>query len=92
MAIEIIVPTLGESVSDATVARWIKTSGDNVAADEPVVELDSQSTTFAIGLSSFSGDAVGGLIWLLTEPIHVVNTDTSSSNVVLGGGTVACLT
>ena len=37
MAIEIIVPTLGESVSDATVARWIKTKGDNVAADEPAV-------------------------------------------------------
>ena len=38
MAIEIIVPTLGESVSDATVARWMKASGDNVAADEPIVE------------------------------------------------------
>ena len=41
MAIEIIVPTLGESVSDATVARWIKTTGDIVAADEPVVELET---------------------------------------------------
>ena len=38
MAIEITVPTLGESVADATVARWIKTTGDTVAADEPVVD------------------------------------------------------
>ena len=48
MAIEIIVPTLGESVSDATVARWIKTSGDNVAADEPVVELETDKVTLEV--------------------------------------------
>ena len=48
MAIEIIVPTLGESVSDATVARWIKTTGDNVAADEPVVELETDKVTLEV--------------------------------------------
>ena len=48
MAIEIIVPTLGESVSDATVARWIKTTGDNVAADEPVVELETDKVTIEV--------------------------------------------
>ena len=37
MSIEIHVPTLGESVSDATIARWIKKAGDAVAADEPIV-------------------------------------------------------
>ncbi|MDC0476455.1 2-oxoglutarate dehydrogenase complex dihydrolipoyllysine-residue succinyltransferase [Alphaproteobacteria bacterium] len=48
MAIEIIVPTLGESVSDATVARWIKGSGDNVAADEPIVELETDKVTLEV--------------------------------------------
>jgi len=48
MAIEIIVPTLGESVSDATVARWIKTTGDNVVADEPVVELETDKVTLEV--------------------------------------------
>ena len=48
MAIEIIVPTLGESVSDATVARWIKTTGDNVAADEPIVELETDKVTLEV--------------------------------------------
>ena len=48
MAIEIIVPTLGESVSDATVARWIKTTGDDVAADEPVVELETDKVTLEV--------------------------------------------
>jgi 2-oxoglutarate dehydrogenase E2 component (dihydrolipoamide succinyltransferase) len=48
MAIEIKVPTLGESVADATVARWIKTTGDVVAADEPVVELETDKVTLEV--------------------------------------------
>jgi len=48
MAIEITVPTLGESVADATVARWIKKTGDAVAADEPVVELETDKVTLEV--------------------------------------------
>tara|TARA_B100000989_G_scaffold41100_2_gene26091 strand:- start:63 stop:1322 length:1260 start_codon:yes stop_codon:yes gene_type:complete len=48
MAIEIIVPTLGESVSDATVARWIKNTGDHVTADEPIVELETDKVTLEV--------------------------------------------
>jgi 2-oxoglutarate dehydrogenase E2 component (dihydrolipoamide succinyltransferase) len=48
MAIEITVPTLGESVADATVARWIKTTGDAVAADQPVVELETDKVTLEV--------------------------------------------
>jgi len=40
---DILVPTLGESVSTATVARWLKQAGDAVAADEPLVELETDS-------------------------------------------------
>ena len=48
MAIEITVPTLGESVADATVARWIKKTGDVVKADEPVVELETDKVTLEV--------------------------------------------
>ncbi|HYA74372.1 MAG TPA: biotin/lipoyl-containing protein, partial [Roseiarcus sp.] len=39
MATEIRVPTLGESISEATVGKWFKQRGDVVKADEPLVEL-----------------------------------------------------
>ena len=39
MAEKIIVPTLGESVTEATVSKWLKSKGEKVAADEPLVEL-----------------------------------------------------
>ena len=48
MSVEINVPTLGESVTDATVARWIKNAGDAVAADEPIVELETDKVTLEV--------------------------------------------
>ena len=48
MSIEIKVPGLGESVSTATVARWLKKTGDAVAADEPLVELETDKVTVEV--------------------------------------------
>jgi 2-oxoglutarate dehydrogenase E2 component (dihydrolipoamide succinyltransferase) len=48
MATEIKVPTLGESVTSATVARWIKHEGEAVAADEPLVELETDKVTVEV--------------------------------------------
>jgi len=48
MATEIKVPTLGESVTTATVARWLKQAGDAVAADEPLVELETDKVTVEV--------------------------------------------
>ena len=48
MAADIKVPTLGESVTTATIARWIKKAGDAVAADEPVVELETDKVTVEV--------------------------------------------
>jgi dihydrolipoamide dehydrogenase len=48
MSVEIRVPTLGESVSTATVARWMKQPGETVAADEPVVELETDKVTVEV--------------------------------------------
>jgi 2-oxoglutarate dehydrogenase E2 component (dihydrolipoamide succinyltransferase) len=45
---EILVPTLGESVSTATVARWMKKAGESVAADEPLVELETDKVTVEV--------------------------------------------
>ncbi len=49
---EIKVPTLGESVSEATVAKWLKKEGDAVAADETVVELETDKVTLEVNAPS----------------------------------------
>jgi 2-oxoglutarate dehydrogenase E2 component (dihydrolipoamide succinyltransferase) len=49
---EIKVPTLGESVTTATVARWMKHEGDSVAADEPLVELETDKVTVEVAAPS----------------------------------------
>src|SRR5215204_4703151 len=48
MATEIRVPTLGESVSEATIAKWFKKPGDAVKADEPLVELETDKVTLEV--------------------------------------------
>ena len=48
MATEIRVPTLGESVSEATVGTWFKKVGDVVKADEPIVELETDKVTVEV--------------------------------------------
>ena len=48
MATEIRVPTLGESVTEATVARWLKQPGERVERDEPVVELETDKVTLEV--------------------------------------------
>jgi 2-oxoglutarate dehydrogenase E2 component (dihydrolipoamide succinyltransferase) len=48
MPVEIRVPTLGESVSEATVAKWLKKVGDTVKTDEPLVELETDKVTLEV--------------------------------------------
>jgi 2-oxoglutarate dehydrogenase E2 component (dihydrolipoamide succinyltransferase) len=48
MATEIRVPTLGESISEATVGKWFKARGDAVKADEPLVELETEKVTLEV--------------------------------------------
>jgi 2-oxoglutarate dehydrogenase E2 component (dihydrolipoamide succinyltransferase) len=52
MATEIIVPTLGESVTEATVAKWFKAEGDAVAVDEPILELETDKVTLEVNAST----------------------------------------
>jgi len=48
MTIELLVPALGESVVEATVAKWMKSSGDKINADEPIVELETEKVTLEV--------------------------------------------
>lgn len=48
MATEIKVPTLGESLTEGTVANWLKSEGDDVALDEPILELETDKVTIEV--------------------------------------------
>src|SRR3569623_2895056 len=75
---EIRVPTLGEAVTEATIGRWFKKSGDPVAVDEPLVELETDKVTIEVPAPSagtlseiVAADgatvAVGALLGQLTD-------------------------
>ncbi len=78
MAIEIRVPTLGESITEATVGKWFKKPGDAVKADEPLVELETDKVTVEVPAPSAGtlsdilakqGDtvAIGAVLGALSE-------------------------
>ena len=78
MAKEIRVPALGESVTEATIAKWFKKAGEAVKADEPLVELETDKVTVEVPapasgkLSSISAEPgvtvnVGSLLGMIEE-------------------------
>ena len=48
MSEKILVPVLGESITEATVARWLKKQGDSVVADEAIVELETDKVNLEV--------------------------------------------
>ena len=48
MSEKILVPTLGESVTEATVSKWLKSKGDEVVSDEPIVELETDKVNVEV--------------------------------------------
>ena len=48
MSEKIVVPALGESVTEATVSKWLNSVGENVASDEPIVELETDLCLYLI--------------------------------------------
>ena len=48
MSEKIVVPSLGESITEATVAKWLKKEGDSVEADEPIVELETDKVNLEV--------------------------------------------
>ena len=48
MGLEIKVPVVGESITEVTIAKWLKKDGDQVAMDEVICELESDKATFEL--------------------------------------------
>ena len=78
MSEKIVVPTLGESVTEATVAKWLKNKGDKVSSDEPVVELETDKVNVEVpspsngvleNISAKEGETVnvGALLGLISQ-------------------------
>jgi 2-oxoglutarate dehydrogenase E2 component (dihydrolipoamide succinyltransferase) len=100
MATEIRVPSLGESVVEATVGQWFKQAGDTVAADEPLVELETDKVTVEVPapasgvlaeITVKQGDtvAVGAVLGAISDgggkaKPAKVKAETASSDVAMG--------
>ena len=48
MSVELIVPTLGESITEATVSKWLKKIGESFEVDEPLVEIETDKITVEV--------------------------------------------
>jgi len=89
MSEKILVPVLGESITEATVSKWLKNKGDTVSADEPIVELETDKVNLEVPapssgilseVSSKDGDTVqvGAVLGAISES-DVKNDETESS-------------
>jgi 2-oxoglutarate dehydrogenase E2 component (dihydrolipoamide succinyltransferase) len=74
MSEKILVPVLGESITEATVAKWLKKKGESVDADEPIIELETDKVNLEVP-SPITG--------VITE-INCNNGDTVAVGAVLG--------
>jgi 2-oxoglutarate dehydrogenase E2 component (dihydrolipoamide succinyltransferase) len=84
MATDIRVPTLGESVSEATIGKWFKKPGDPVKADEPLVELETDKVTLEV-----NAPASGTLGEILAKDGETVEPGAILGNIVEGGAPAA---
>ena len=84
---EVKVPALGESIREATVARWLKSVGDPVKVDEVLVELDTDKVTVEISapasgtlmevlVGKGSTVSVGEVLWLVSPGDTIRQEDT----------------
>jgi 2-oxoglutarate dehydrogenase E2 component (dihydrolipoamide succinyltransferase) len=69
MSEKITVPTLGESVTEATVSKWLKSQGDKVAADEPLVELETDKVN--VEVPSPTSGVLGSIVVKEGETVNV---------------------
>jgi 2-oxoglutarate dehydrogenase E2 component (dihydrolipoamide succinyltransferase) len=86
MATEIRVPALGESVTEATVGKWFKQAGDQVAADEPLVELETDKVTLEV-----PAPAAGVLSEILVNAGDTVAVGAVLGAIQAGDGKVAAM-
>ena len=93
MSEKILVPVLGESISEATVSKWLKKKGETVNADEPIVELETDKVNLEVPspvsgvlseISSPDGETVqvGALLGTVTEnEKNVFENDESNKEI-----------
>jgi 2-oxoglutarate dehydrogenase E2 component (dihydrolipoamide succinyltransferase) len=84
MTTEIRVPTLGESVSEATVAKWLKNVGDAVAIDDPLVELETDKVTLEV-----NAQAAGTLAEIVVQAGENVAVGALLGNIGAAGAATA---
>ncbi|MEM8915501.1 MAG: 2-oxoglutarate dehydrogenase complex dihydrolipoyllysine-residue succinyltransferase [Pseudomonadota bacterium] len=83
-AVNIMVPPLGESVSEATVAQWLKKIGDSVAVDEPVAELETDKVTLEV-----NAPAAGTLVSMAAEAGETVEAGAIIGSIGASGAVAA---
>ena len=93
MSEDILVPVLGESITEATVSKWLKKKGETVNADEPIVELETDKVNLEVPspvsgvlseISSPDGETVqvGALLGTVTEnEKNVFENDESNKEI-----------
>src|SRR5580692_12564078 len=81
---EIRVPTLGESVTEATIGRWFKKAGEAVAVDEPLVELETDKVTIEVPAPS-----AGTLGEIIARDGETVAVGALLGQIKEGGGAAA---
>ena len=81
MTTEIRVPTLGESVSEATIGKWFKKVGDAVKADEPVLELETDKVTLEV-----NAPAAGVLAEIVAKDGDTVGVGALLGSIAAGSG------
>jgi 2-oxoglutarate dehydrogenase E2 component (dihydrolipoamide succinyltransferase) len=84
MATEIRVPTLGESVSEATIGKWFKKPGDAVKADEPLLELETDKVTLEV-----NAPAAGVLAEIVANDGDTVGVGALLGSIAAGAGAAA---
>jgi len=84
MANEIRVPTLGESVTEATVGKWFKKVGDAIAVDEPLVELETDKVTVEVPAA-----AAGTLSEIAVQEGETVEVGALLGTISAGGAAAA---
>ena len=89
MTVELLVPTLGESVVEATIAKWMKSPGESINSDEPLVELETEKVTLEVPspisgvlkeISAKEGESVevGALLGIISESNNESPTKNTS--------------
>jgi 2-oxoglutarate dehydrogenase E2 component (dihydrolipoamide succinyltransferase) len=84
MSTEIRVPTLGESVTEATIGQWFKKVGDTVSADEPLVELETDKVTIEV-----PAPAAGKLEAIAAQPGETVDVGALLGAISAASGAAA---